>query len=247
MAAGSAARSAAVTGRDAVLAAVRRGTRRTAAHPGPHPSPALPATAAAFAAQLAAAAGEAHGPIARAELAKTVEALAAAWAAGGRVVAEPSAAALLAGARFEIAAAGATPASYADVAVAIATGAVGVAESGAVAVLGRDAPHRSLLFLAERVILLLDAARLVADMHAGLRALPPDALAHHHVTWIAGPSKTADIEQALVLGAHGPRALAVFLYDAAARTPTEAGGRLRRLASPLAFGSLRGNGDASFD
>jgi L-lactate dehydrogenase complex protein LldG len=33
------------------------------------------------------------------------------------------------------------------------------------------------------------------------------------VTWIAGPSKSADIEQTLVLGAHGPRELRVFLYS----------------------------------
>jgi L-lactate dehydrogenase complex protein LldG len=29
--------------------------------------------------------------------------------------------------------------------------------------------------------------------------------------FISGPSKTADIEQALVIGAHGPRSLTVFL------------------------------------
>jgi L-lactate dehydrogenase complex protein LldG len=191
---------------------VRRGTRRTAAHPGPHPAPALAASRAEFAAQLAAAGGEAR-EVPRADLAREVAALAHAWSAGGRIVAEPSAADAIPGAPFEIARPDADPASFADVAVAIATGAVGVAENGAVAVLGRDAPHRSLLFLAERVILLLDASRLVGDLHAGLRALPPDALAHHHVTWIAGPSKTADIEQALVLGAHGPRALAVVLVD----------------------------------
>ena len=31
--------------------------------------------------------------------------------------------------------------------------------------------------------------------------------------FISGPSKTADIEQSLVIGAHGPRSLTVFLVD----------------------------------
>jgi L-lactate dehydrogenase complex protein LldG len=87
-----------------------------------------------------------------------------------------------------------------------------VAENGAVAALGHDTPHRSLLFLAERLVLLLDASRIVADLHAGFRVLPAEALRAHHLTWIAGPSKSADIEQTLVQGAHGPRELAVFAY-----------------------------------
>jgi L-lactate dehydrogenase complex protein LldG len=201
-----------VSGRDTILRAVRAGAQRQAAHPGPHPATRSPATFEAFAAQLEAAGGEAHR-VARAGLAAAVAALARRWARDARVVAEPAAATLLGDGDHEIAAPDAPPASFADVAVAIATGAVGVAESGAVAVLGRDAPHRALLFLAERVILLLDEAALVGDLHQGLHALPADALAHHHVTWIAGPSKTADIEQALVLGAHGPRELAVFVSD----------------------------------
>jgi L-lactate dehydrogenase complex protein LldG len=201
-----------VSGRDVILASVRRGARRIAPHPGAHPVTAIPAHFTAFAAQLEAAGGEAHA-VSRVDLAARVAALANEWAAGGRVVVEPSAAARIGATRFEVARGDAPPASFTDVSVAIASSVVGVAENGAVAVLGRDAPHRALLFLAERVILLLDAAAIVGDLHAGLRALPEGALAHHHVTWIAGPSKTADIEQALVLGAHGPRALAVFAIE----------------------------------
>lgn len=31
--------------------------------------------------------------------------------------------------------------------------------------------------------------------------------------FVAGPSKTADIEQSLVIGAHGPRSMIVYLMD----------------------------------
>ena len=33
------------------------------------------------------------------------------------------------------------------------------------------------------------------------------------ITFAAGPSRTADIEKTLVLGAHGPKELTVFLID----------------------------------
>jgi len=200
-----------VNGRDAVLAAVRRATRSGVAHPGPHPAPALAADFASFAATLVSVGGEAHGPFPGASLAAAVLAHARTWAAGGRIVAEPSAAALLGTASIEIARADAAPHSFADVAVAIARGSVGVAENGAVAVTGDDAPHRSLLFLAERVMLLLDAADVVGDLHSAMRVLPASAW-RSQLTFISGPSKTADIEQTLVHGAHGPRALAVFVH-----------------------------------
>ena len=200
-----------MSGRDVVLAAVRRATQTGVAHPGPHPAPELPGDFASFAATLVSVGGEAHGPFARTALAAAVLAHAQRWAAGGRIVAEPSAAALLGIAPAEIARTDATPHSFADVAVAIVRGSVGVAENGAVAVTGDDAPNRSLLFLAERVILLLDAAAIVGDLHSAMRALP-DAAWQSQLTFISGPSKTADIESTLVHGAHGPRALAVFAY-----------------------------------
>lgn len=200
-----------MSGRDAVLAAVRRATRYGVEHPGPHPAPPLAADFTSFAATLVSVGGEAHGPFPRESLAEAVLAQARDWAAGGRIVAEPSAAALLGIASIEIARAGAAPHSFADVAVAIAKGSVGVAENGAVALTEDDAPHRSLLFLAERVILLLDAADLVGDLHSAVRAVPDSAWLSQ-LTFVSGPSKTADIEQTLVHGAHGPRALAVFVH-----------------------------------
>jgi L-lactate dehydrogenase complex protein LldG len=33
------------------------------------------------------------------------------------------------------------------------------------------------------------------------------------ISLVSGPSRTADIEKTLVLGAHGPKALYVFIYD----------------------------------
>jgi L-lactate dehydrogenase complex protein LldG len=107
----------------------------------------------------------------------------------------------------------AAPATFSDVAVAVLFGSLAVAENGAVALSGAHARVRALPFLCERLVLLVEAGSVVPDMHAAVERLPDDATAHHHYTWISGPSKTADIEQALVLGAHGPRACTVVAFD----------------------------------
>jgi L-lactate dehydrogenase complex protein LldG len=87
----------------------------------------------------------------------------------------------------------------------------GVAENGAVWVTDRGVADRAVYFLPEHVAVLLDAHALVPDMHAAyarLRGALPG-----FGCFVAGPSKTADIEQALVIGAHGPRSLAVLLVE----------------------------------
>jgi L-lactate dehydrogenase complex protein LldG len=88
-----------------------------------------------------------------------------------------------------------------------------VAESGAVWWVPRDEAERRAAFLAEHVILVVARAELVDELHAAYRRIDPAAA--HFACFVAGPSKTADIEQALVIGAHGPRALDVYLWGAA--------------------------------
>ena len=85
-----------------------------------------------------------------------------------------------------------------------------VAESGAVWWVPRDEAERRAAFLAERVILVVAREQLVGDLHAAYQRIDPSAA--HYGCFVAGPSKTADIEQALVIGAHGPRALDVYLW-----------------------------------
>ena len=88
-------------------------------------------------------------------------------------------------------------------------GRLGVAENGAVWIdeCGR---HRALLFIAEALVIVLDRNAVVDNMHQAYAALE-EAEAPSFGTFISGPSKTADIEQALVFGAHGARSIVVVL------------------------------------
>lgn len=189
-----------------VLESLRRAAAAGAAcpHPGPHPIPPLPAGWPVFASRLAAVGGLAHGPHPMEQLAAQVGALAGRRAARGRVVAELAARALLGAGPWEELPSDAAPHACRDVAVAIVRGEVGVAENAALAVVARSAAQRALPFLCQHLILLLEAGAVVPDLHSAFAELPPAALASSHCVWISGPSKTADIEQTLVYGAHGP-------------------------------------------
>ena len=105
------------------------------------------------------------------------------------------------------------PHAFHDLDVLIAPAEFGVAESGAVWLGERVAPVRAGLFLTQHLVLVLARADLVPHLHHAYERLGAAAGRTGYGCFLCGPSKTADIEQALVVGAHGPRSLAVVLWE----------------------------------
>ncbi|MEX0601167.1 MAG: LUD domain-containing protein [Rhodothermales bacterium] len=97
----------------------------------------------------------------------------------------------------------------ANVDVLVCAGTLGVAENGAVWVPESGMGLRAAPFLAQHLVLVVSRTEIVEDMHAAYDRIRIDE--DGFGAFIAGPSKTADIEQSLVIGAHGPRSLLVLL------------------------------------
>ncbi|WP_299795482.1 LUD domain-containing protein [uncultured Shewanella sp.] len=96
-----------------------------------------------------------------------------------------------------------------DIDYAVIPGDVGVAENGAIWVNNKNLGHRVTPFICENLFLVLQADSIVPNMHQAASKLTLEK--GEFGTFIAGPSKTADIEQALVVGAHGACSLNVYL------------------------------------
>lgn len=90
-------------------------------------------------------------------------------------------------------------------------GDIGIAENGAVWVSGEILQKRVLPFISLNLAILLPASAIVENLHIAYEKMQESN--HAFGTFICGPSKTADIEQSLVMGAHGPATATVFLLE----------------------------------
>jgi len=85
----------------------------------------------------------------------------------------------------------------------------GVAENSALWVTDDILGQRVAPFIAQYLAIIVNKKDIVPTMHQAYERIGNQE--YGFGTFIAGPSKTADIEQSLVLGAHGARGLIVFL------------------------------------
>lgn len=89
----------------------------------------------------------------------------------------------------------------------------GVADTGTL-VLRPDAQEpRTLSLVPPLHVAVLMASTLYASLSAAVRALAPQADMPTNLLLVSGPSKTADIQQTLAYGAHGPKELVIVLVD----------------------------------
>jgi len=88
-----------------------------------------------------------------------------------------------------------------------------VAQTGSVVVTSRSAGGRALSCLPPHHVVIARRDQLVADLPAAFMVLSQKYGAGYPsmISFITGPSRTADIERSLVLGAHGPKRLTIFM------------------------------------
>lgn len=103
------------------------------------------------------------------------------------------------------------PHNLRDIDLAIVKGEFAVTENGAVWLKNCENRHRSLYFIAQNIVLVVDKNSLLNNMHEAY-----DLISFEKSTYgvfVSGPSKTADIEQSLVIGAHGPKSGYVIFVE----------------------------------
>jgi L-lactate dehydrogenase complex protein LldG len=115
-------------------------------------------------------------------------------------------------------AAAAAPTDLADTDFAVVRASFAVAETGSVLLSDADLHVNAVAYLAQHLIVLLDPADIVVNLHHAYRR--PEFRDHHYACFHTGPSATADIEGVLIHGAQGVRSLSVLPIARASGSPT---------------------------
>jgi len=110
------------------------------------------------------------------------------------------------------------PRDLADVDFAIVRASFAVAETGSVLLSDADLRVNAVAYLAQHLIVLLDPADIVVNLHHAYRR--PEFRDRRYACFHTGPSATADIEGVLIHGAQGVRSLSVMPIARAAVDPT---------------------------
>uniref|UniRef100_A0AB33J048 LUD domain-containing protein n=1 Tax=Prevotella sp. GTC17254 TaxID=3236794 RepID=A0AB33J048_9BACT len=95
--------------------------------------------------------------------------------------------------------------------VGIIQGEIGVAENACVWI-PQTMKEKSIMFISENLVIVLDHQNIVNNMHDAYKRIKMNEQ-YNFGTFISGPSKTADIEQSLVMGAQAARSVTVVILD----------------------------------
>ncbi len=98
---------------------------------------------------------------------------------------------------------------YAELGISGAQGAL--ADTGAIALISGPGQGRLASLLPPVHVAILSRQQIYADMAAFLAAHPDAATQGSNLVFIAGPSRTGDIEMTLTMGVHGPGELHVII------------------------------------
>lgn len=99
------------------------------------------------------------------------------------------------------------PKELEDLDVLIIESKLAVAENGSVWLEDINIPMRVLPFITKHLVLVVKKENIVPYMHQAFEIITKT----DYGVFISGPSKTADIEQSLVIGAHGALSLSIFV------------------------------------
>ena len=94
--------------------------------------------------------------------------------------------------------------------VGVVRGQIGVAENGCVWI-PQSMKQKAVCFICEYLVIVLPQSGIVNNMHEAYARIEMPATGLG--TFISGPSKTADIEQALVMGAQAARGVTVVITE----------------------------------